>query len=163
MNSDRRRFKEGDREARHLDPVWRAKADFIIATLLNTENGISEWEQIWAKKMGGNTFIVCCIPFFAYNISLGDLVKTNDDYVIERVLAESGNTVFRIWFLDYNNLTARADILNSILDFGVEMEWSSDNLLAISVNDSKLAQNVADYLMHCESEGRLVYDTGRQE
>jgi hypothetical protein len=56
------------KEAQHLAPVWRERADFILGAIV--EDGISE--QLWARKVDDLQFEVCCIPFWVYNISLGD-------------------------------------------------------------------------------------------
>lgn len=62
--------------ATHDNPVWRSKANFLIAADLS-ENGLEgASEQLWARREADNEFIICCIPFFTYGISLGDHVAT---------------------------------------------------------------------------------------
>jgi hypothetical protein len=40
------------REAVHRDPVWRDRADFIIATRIDPgETGVGT-EQLWARRVG---------------------------------------------------------------------------------------------------------------
>jgi hypothetical protein len=41
------------------------------------------------------------------------------------------------------------------------MEWSSENLLALSALEGQDAQNLANYLLAGENAGFLKYETGR--
>ena len=38
------------------------------------KDGKNEWEQLWGKEVGPQRCIVCCIPFFVYDVALGDEV-----------------------------------------------------------------------------------------
>jgi hypothetical protein len=74
----------------HDFPVWRSKANFIIRLLLKDPDiaQLANSEQIWARQIEKDVFEVCCIPFFAYGLALGDLVKTtiiDGDYIIDEV------------------------------------------------------------------------------
>jgi len=72
---------------KHPNPVWREKANFIIgAQCTNKADKTNAWEQLWSRKVSGNIFEICCIPFFLYDISLGDEVKTDQDFWILEVL-----------------------------------------------------------------------------
>src|SRR5947199_5228528 len=85
------------KDATHSEPVWRERADFIIGARL-PEHGRSE--QLWAKKLSKNRYEICCIPFFLYDLALGDIVETNDDHDLVGVVQRSGRFVFRVWFGD---------------------------------------------------------------
>src|SRR5262245_61592128 len=91
----------------HPDPVWRDRANFLIRARIPplSENAPStDWEQLWCKQESDNQFVICCIPFFVYDLALGDLVETGTEgdaqYVIHRVVHPSGRFCFRIWFGD---------------------------------------------------------------
>lgn len=91
------------REAVHQRPVWRDRANFIIgAELTGTSDAKSE--QLWAKQLSDDTFEICCIPFFVYEVALGDVVQTapagGRRYMVEKVVRPSGRFVFRVWFGD---------------------------------------------------------------
>ena len=51
-------------------------------------------------KFGDTEFEVCCIPLLLYDISLGDIVATDADYLLDRVVRPSGRYTFRVWFGD---------------------------------------------------------------
>src|SRR3954453_9406655 len=70
-------------DAVHAAPVWRERADFVIGARLPEEGRA---EQLWARRIEGRHFEVCCIPFFLYDVALGDVVETDADYDLERVV-----------------------------------------------------------------------------
>lgn len=56
----------------HADPVCRERANFIINAPL-PEAG--RFEQLWTKKDWKSQFEIGCIPFFHYELALGDTVE----------------------------------------------------------------------------------------
>ncbi|MCP9488986.1 MAG: DUF4265 domain-containing protein [Solirubrobacteraceae bacterium MAG38_C4-C5] len=143
-------------EAVHSEPVWRDRANFIIAAQL-PEEGRSE--QLWARQAGDQRFEVCCIPFFLYDVALGDVVETDADYDMVRVIAPAGRCVFRVWLGE--SLRPREEIAQELRDLGALLEWSSANLLAADAADELHAQVIADFLAEQEGSGHLIFETGR--
>ena len=86
MNS---RYEVGDYEARHNDPAWRDQANFVICADISSDPSKGEWEQLWATQISDNYFRICCIPFFTYGISLGDVVEADKDYIVRDVIFAS--------------------------------------------------------------------------
>jgi Domain of unknown function (DUF4265) len=86
----------------HEQPVWRARANFLIHAELPQQYCPKRFEQLWARHLGDDMFEVCCIPFFIYDLALGDVVatsaKSGRKYVIDKVVTPSGRYVFRAWF-----------------------------------------------------------------
>ena len=146
-------------EATHADPVWRNRSDFIIATPIDASDTEVETEQLWARRLGANRFEICCIPFFAYNLALGDVVETSPDFMVDRVVRPSGRYVFRVFFPDsaFSKTTATSELQA----LGGLMEWSSSDLLAVDAPDVTRAQSIADYLHSHAVRSHLVYETGR--
>src|SRR5947209_2116831 len=64
------------REAVHSEPVWRDRSNFIIAAEV-LGGGDTRTEQLWARQVDEHRFEVCCIPFFVYDVALGDVVVTS--------------------------------------------------------------------------------------
>jgi hypothetical protein len=149
----------GEYEAVHQLPIWRDRANFVFAAHLGTKDGKNEWEQLWGQKTAPQRFILCCIPFFAQGIALGDEVETNADFVLQRVVQHSGQITFRVWFGEQDSAT-RQESAREIEAMKPLMEWSSENLLALSVPEAE-AQRLADYLYSREQQGLLQYETGR--
>lgn len=142
-------------EATHTNPVWRDRADFIIGATLE-EPGMTE--QLWARQIGAYEFEICCIPFFAYDIALGDTVETDPEYNVTRVLEHSGRFVFRVWL---ESTTITDELVSQLVALGALVEWSSTHLLAIDAKDEEHAQIIANVLEEQERVGHLRYETGR--
>lgn len=154
-------FQSGDYVAVHKTPVWSDKANFIIRAYLEEKNGRNEWEQLWVLRLDERRFSICCIPFFAFDLALGDEVETDENYVVRQVVKSSGQYTFRVWFGNATDPNIKDEVLEKMNTLSVLIEWSSDNLLAISAIDAIHAQQVADYLHAQQSIGSLIYETGR--
>ena len=150
----------------HTNPVWRDRADFIIGIRCSEEGTeLREWEQLWSQRIGDNRFVICCIPFFVYNLSLGDEVETGEEwgkpYMVQRVVRSSGHSTFRVWFGNSTSPDAREELLARLTKLEALYEWGSDNLLAIDAASDSQAQDIANLLWHYEQLQHLVYETGR--
>lgn len=147
----------------HTEPVWRARSDFIINAELPEKDRPRRFEQLFAKRVSDDRFEVCCIPFFLYDLALGDFVATSPrcdrKYVVSKVVQPSGRYVFRIWFGE--SFQPRNEIAQGLMSLGSLIEWSSRNLLAVDAADQGHAQRVADFLADRERAGHLIYETGR--
>lgn len=147
-------------EATHREPVWRERSDFIIGIPIDPGNTDVITEQLWARKVSESTFEICCIPFFAYDISLGDVVEVDASFEVKRVVERSGRYVFRVHVKDSISSVA-ADVVRSIEAQGGLVEWSSPRLFAVDADNSIKAQEIASLLQQMEEQGLLVYETGR--
>lgn len=156
-----KKYRDGDYEATHQNPVWRDKANFIIAAYLGEKDGRGEWEQLWVIRLDDRHFSLCCIPFFVYDLALGDEVETDESYVMTRVTKSSGRYTFRVWFGTSTTTGIKDGVVSKMMQVRADIEWSSENLLAISAADADQAQVVADYLHSQHSVGALTYETGR--
>jgi hypothetical protein len=147
----------------HLNPVWKERANFIVgAKVTNKETGdVEAWEQLWSKKISDNTFEICCIPFFLYDIVLGDEVKTDSEFWIIEVSKPSGHFTFRVWFGDSTDSAIREDVLQIIKKSECSPEWYSNNLLAVDAPSEDHAKLIADFLYLKERQGLLIYETGK--
>jgi Domain of unknown function (DUF4265) len=145
----------------HLSPVWRDRADFVIRADIREEGSPRRFEQLWARQIEEMRFVVCCIPFFVYDLALGDEVETDSEYVIGRVVRPSGGYTFRAWFGDSSYPAARSEMIDALRDLGYEFEWYSENLLAIHAPDDERARVLAQHLHEREALSHLTYETGR--
>jgi len=145
-------------EAIHQDPVWRDRSDFIIGADISI-GGEPRSEQLWVRRVGGDLFEICCIPFFVRDLALGDIVETDAHLTLQRVVKPSGRYTFRVWFAD--SFHPRVEIAEGLHHLGALLEWSSENLLAVDAANETEAVAVADYLRVKEEAGELVFETGR--
>lgn len=153
------KYQAGEFEAVHQSPVWRDRANSVFAAHLGVKDGKNEWEQLWGQTTASQRFILCCIPFFVHNVSLGDEVETDADFVLQRVVQSSGQVTFRVWF-GGQDAAKRQDLINEIGEMTLHMERFSENLFALSLPEAE-AQRLADYLQLHENKGLLQYETGR--
>jgi len=146
------------REAVHPEPVWRERSNFVIAADV-PDGGDTQTEQLWARQIEEHRFEICCIPFFVFDLALGDVVETDDTYLLHRVVERSGRYVFRVWFGE--SFHPRDEIAEELERLGALLEWSSVNLLAVDATDEPHAQKIADFLQERQDRGLLLYETGR--
>jgi hypothetical protein len=83
----------------HADPARRAEANYIAFIALD-DHGVPGWlEQIWAQRLTGDTFRLCCIPFFTYGFALGDSIEirsVDGVQLVTRRIEPSGHTAVRL-------------------------------------------------------------------
>ncbi len=150
----------------HPTPVWKDRADFLIVARINQGQPEAEWqwEQLWVRQLSSHLFEICCIPFFLYDVCLGDCVTaefdSEDRYVLDRTARLSGHFSFRVWFTDEETRLKFPRELE-LLGCRTERRWETSNLLAVDADTESLAQRVADLLHTSEQSRVLCYETVR--
>ncbi|MDF2440377.1 MAG: hypothetical protein JWN98_1361 [Abditibacteriota bacterium] len=150
---------------KHPEPVWRDKANYTLIMKIDSEDDVLRHEELWARQMSDEHFQICCIPFFIYDIHLGDVVQIrphNGKNLVQGVLEPSGHHTFRVWFTSFNQ-AVRSDVLAEVKQLGCLTEWFSDQLLAVDAADDAIAVQVAQMLEERTERGELDYETGRTE
>lgn len=145
-----------DKVITHDFPVWREKANFILAVRLIDPDIPKQWkwEQIWARQINENLFEICCVPFFAYGLALGDIInsKSSDDkqYIVNEIVKKSGHTTYRIWFTITDNWN---NIIEDITEIGclVEVRWEKSKLISVDAPDFETKEKLELYLTDLES------------
>lgn len=149
----------------HPNPAWGDSANFIIRGRIDTGDSGSgpSIEQLWARQIDEFQFVVCCIPFFVYNLALGDVVTTGtfgeDKYVIDSVVEKSGRFVFRAWLSQLSDVDELSGLLTNEGCL-VERPSDSSRLLALDAATEQMAQRIADILQELEDSDRIHYETG---
>ena len=150
------------REAVHASPVWRDRSNFVIGATVDPAGTDVTSEQLWARKSDDGTFEVCCIPFFAYDLALGDRVLVDDEYNVVRVVWPSGRYVFRV-YLDQDQQRDAPRLEDWLRSHDLLFEWSSASLVSIDAPDLPSAQALGAALLEREQRGELLMETGRSE
>ncbi|NJS13421.1 MAG: DUF4265 domain-containing protein [Sphingopyxis sp.] len=148
---------ELDKISTHPEPFWRDRSDFIIVANIPEYDRI---EQLWARHISARQFELCCIPFFVYDMALGDVVETDDELCITKVTKPSGRFVFRVWFGESSH--PQQNVVAELEALGGSIERSSTNLIAVDAPDAQVAQFLADLLKRHETQRNLMFETGRQ-
>lgn len=140
----------------HSSPVWRESANALIQARLERAGNS---EQLWCEDLGGDLFRVCCIPFFLYNVALGDIVRA-PHYLFESVESASGRYVFRVLF-EEEQYAWRQQTVEELHRSDILTEWYSDGLLAVDAENERAASMAGAFLMECQNRGYLTFETGR--
>jgi hypothetical protein len=148
-------------QAQHADPVWRDRANFIIATAIEPFGPGIESEQLWSRRVEDRVFELCCIPFFTYGLALGDLVVTaaGEGYMVQDRVEQSGRSVFRAIFSRQGHGTAE-NVNVELLRKGALVEWYSATYLAVDARDAAHAKEIEDFLREQQSLENLEYERG---
>jgi hypothetical protein len=171
----------------HQAPVWRDRANFILhakvvdgdgAGTINVSNvaaGTSSprntesslFEQLWTRRirrLGKTRYAICCIPFFVYDLNLGDEVETEAadglSYVVRRVVKRSGHRTIRVWFGESSRPAAREEVTDELAALGCDLEWSSRSLLAADASSDDRVRDALDLLAQRQALGHLLFETG---
>ncbi len=155
---------EGANLAVHRSPVWQHRADSDIFVDVGDVIGADRFEQLRAKRISQRLFEICCIPFFAYDLALGDEVETRSfvglRHLVARVTTPSGHSTFRAWFGEILDGSVRDEVVAEVERIGGLYESYSENLVSIDAPPG-LAQEIAELLDKYHQTGALIYETGR--
>jgi hypothetical protein len=140
----------------HSTPVWREKADTVLMLCVLNNSERTDYEQIWGRQISDQLFEVCCIPFFADDINLGDVVQTDLEFNIQGVYKRSNQNGLRIWLLE-QDVAMRNTLVEKLSLAANFIEWSSENFFALSVSSAKLGQ-LRVLLQSAAEQGLLEFD-----
>ena len=124
--------------ATHPLPCWREKADFILQADLADHGLPGTHEQLWGRRVGDDTFEICCIPFFTYGISLGDIVKAgrrgDRPWVVSEVIERRGHGTVRLAFANPQQADALHEQIHaSLAKWPWPHEWRGSGYVALDV------------------------------
>jgi hypothetical protein len=127
--------------------------------------GSVKWEGLLARRLSAERARICAVPFWVYDLNLGDEVAVMDSAegapVVTGVVVDGGNYTFRVRFEHAADDDARWRALMVELEpFDCWFDVRSPGLLALSAPPAH-AQAVADYLDCREWRGDLLFETGR--
>ena len=145
----------------HDAPARATRADgFVYAELSDVGETPIRWEQLPSRSCDvvAGTFEICCIPFFAYGLALGDIVETRPleahghvDRVVGRVVEPSAHRTFRVQFLHApSSIDATAQLLAALARLGCLVETWSPRMIAIDAQPETAAdvQEILEIGMH---------------
>jgi hypothetical protein len=126
--------------ATHSNPVRRAAPSFMLRAVVEDVGGGESFEQLWTERVAEDRFELCCIPFFAYDMALGDVVRAEaaTGFVIQSVVQRSGNGVVRVAVKrpeDINAVHLRLHDLLGRLEY--LCEWFSPGYVAVSLEPGR--------------------------
>jgi len=148
-------------DLQHPNPALKDQADYVIGARIEDDIWSKQYdfEQLAAKKIDDSTFMICCIPFALYDITIGDLVEVDDELNVIKVVKVSDHVAFRI---ATKSATQQASLLELLSSMSANYEVFSDNLIAVDVDNNIDGSNLADKLAELEDSKQIVeYETIR--
>jgi len=112
----------------------------MLRAALDDIEGSQNFEQLWSKQLDQNLFEICCVPFFAYDLALGDVVRADQDtgYVIQSVQNRSGNGVARVAIKSADDVARVHQRLHDLLERLVYLhEWFAPGYVAIHLEQGR--------------------------
>ncbi len=144
----------------HQKCVWEDKVNFIIQ--LEGAYGEGMWvkEQVGTRKIEPGLVELCCLPFYLYGYTLGDILEISvNDLTFQRIVKKSGRFLFRIIFSCPVERTVQiADHCKS--EFNALFEWHSSKFGAVDLETADLANKFWEYAKSCQIAGELEVETG---
>lgn len=117
------------------------------------EEGKVNVETLWAFELGDDRYRLDNMPFYAYSVSLGDVVLAPIDPAEQRptfktILAKCGNRTVRIFFDEpVEDGSKSMLLLDGLVDMGCEYERANSRYIAVTVPPSVELSAVRDYLV----------------
>lgn len=119
-------------------------------------------ESFWARPLGGDRYELQNVPFCAYGLNLGDVVRAvaaspeRKPEVVE-VLERSGNETLRVSFSVERDL--QTPHIESIEALGAQAERANGTFVALNVPPDADLDALRDHLDQLEADGVLFYET----
>ncbi len=114
-------------------------------------DGETHVETPWATPLGRNKFRLENMPFFAYDISLHDVVeakKQKDGFpLVKRVVEKCGNRTVRVIFRGAVGKSKKTEaILDDLEELGCDFECANPKLVVVLVPPDSDFDTVTKYL-----------------
>lgn len=132
-----------------------------VVAEIPAEPGDVSRESMWAEPLGEGRFRLKNSPWFAYGLSVEDVVRCSEDEIpeIEEVVEAGGHRTLRVIF---NEKAVNADeqyrILTRLAEHGVDGERATAGFLALDVPPEADYESVIAYLEELEQQRRLVFE-----
>lgn len=123
----------------------------FVKVRMSDSDGFTETAWAQRRSPGEDVFRLDNSPFYAYRVSLDDLVEgasvSDGMYEFVRVVERSGNRTVRLMFGDEKSDTPFGEgVLGGILALGCSFEGMFSKLMSITVPPSVSLDAVATYL-----------------
>jgi len=144
----------------HSDPAWRDRTNFIVRLDLGPYGLPGRYEQCWTRTEDKRLFEMCCIPFFTYGISLGDVLEVNQETGAHSINSKSGRRTIRVGFQNDEDAHREHDQLHDALvgTLGCQTEFHGPHYAAIDLADDQQAFAVIDVLTRLHEAGSVIWE-----
>jgi Domain of unknown function (DUF4265) len=124
------------RFVRHNEPLWSNRVDFFIHADLDADGMVNCSEQLAVRSVGHHRFEICCLPFYCYGLSVGDIVQaveSADGRLVSGPLTQDGgNGLVRAAFQSRVDAEALHTAVHDALTLaGLAHEWNGVGYVAV--------------------------------
>ena len=118
---------------------------------------------MWARALGNDPYQLDNVPFLAYDLNLGDVVRATPDGPglapeIRRVVIRSGHRTLRVYFAASVREELRLQLLRSLVP-SVSFERADGTLFALDVAPDGDIDDIRTELDEWVQEGGAEYET----
>ena len=108
----------------HDEPAARQRSNYIVRLDLTAVGLPGHYEQIWTRTGESQLHELCCIPFFPYGLSLGDVIALTTADGAYRVESKGGHRTIRIAVQDQTYAHEHhEDLHEALVKIGVVAEF----------------------------------------
>jgi hypothetical protein len=128
----------------HLHPARADRVDDFFWLWFPADEGATyDLEQIASRRLGDQRWEVCCIPFVAEHMALGDIVRGDgEDVVVEQ---PSGNGTLWVWS-EKAVSEAMLQAVETLQEQGYELEWAAPHGFVVSISRRETIDTVEGLL-----------------
>lgn len=121
-------------------------------------------ESLWAKSLGDDLYEIQNVPYCAYGLNCGDVVRATADASdlkpeVREVVRRSGNRTLRICFSDELTKEQQQPCLEALESLGTWVERANAQFVCVNVPPAADYASVEAYLAEQEGAGTLEYET----
>jgi hypothetical protein len=121
-------------------------------------------ESLWAKSLGNDLYEIQNVPFCAYGLSCGDVVRATPDAPdlkpeVREVVRRSGNRTLRASFSDHLTKDLQQPHIKTLESLGAWVERANPQFVCINVPPVVDYEEICAYLAEQERAGELEYET----
>lgn len=131
-------------------------------TKVHVSFGARGGESMWAKEIEGDLYAVRNLPFFAFGLNFGDVVRAPEIAglrEVQAVVLASGHQTLRLVFGEHVTQPEQRLYLDALQKLGGTYERGTKRLVAIDVPPRADFDATLVILDRCEAAGELSFET----
>lgn len=122
-------------------------------------------ESVWVEKVGKDRYRIMNVPFYAYGLSIEDVIVTKDyrgTHAVLTVVERSGHSTYRLFLAEGVGIDSQVFRENWILlqNLGCTYERATRSLLAVDVPPLAEIHEVYQLLEHGVAAGVWDFEEG---
>lgn len=147
--------------ATHDSPAGRERSNYIVRLDLSEDGMPGRYEQMWTRTDDKQRHELCCIPFFTYGLSLGDILTITSPEGRYRVHSKSGHRTIRFVVQDQAYAHHHHEDLHGELSrIGVlsEFRGHTHSYVAVDIVDQDQADAVVALIVPLAQSGTIMWE-----